>query len=159
MALFRRILMATDLSPASDPAFEAAVRLARESGARLDVLHVYQVPTTVSVGYSPADVYFAYAVAERTDAETRLRELVSRESARGLDVRPILQKGFADQRIVETANREGSDVIVMGTHGRRGAARLFLGSVAARVITAARCPVLTIRSVPSRAASRRDSAA
>jgi nucleotide-binding universal stress UspA family protein len=159
MAAFQRILMATDLSPASDPAFEEAVRIARESKARLDVVHVYQIPASVSLAYVPGEVYFDFAVAARTDAETKLQELVSRESARGLDIRPILEKGSADEKIVETANRQRSDVIVMGTHGRRGAARLFLGSVAARVIAAARCPVLTIRSAAPRIAARRASAA
>jgi nucleotide-binding universal stress UspA family protein len=145
MAAFQRILMATDLSPASDAAFEEAVRLAREAKARLDVVHVYQIPASASLDYVPASAYFDFAAAARIEADRKLQELLSRESARGLEVRPILQKGFADERIVETAKREQSDVIVMGTHGRRGAARLFLGSVAARVIAAASCPVLTIR--------------
>jgi nucleotide-binding universal stress UspA family protein len=57
-----------------------------------------------------------------------------------------VRRGLPDDRIVETARRENVDVIVMGTHGRRGAARLLLGSVAARVIASAPCPVLTIRN-------------
>jgi nucleotide-binding universal stress UspA family protein len=154
MAAFQRILMATDFSPVSEAAFDMAAQLARESKARLMVVHVYQIPASASSPYLPASVYFEFASAARIEAEKKLEELLSRESARGLDARPLLRKGLADRRIVETASREEADLIVMGTHGRRGAARLFLGSVAARVIASARCPVLTIRAGSARIAAR-----
>jgi nucleotide-binding universal stress UspA family protein len=64
----------------------------------------------------------------------------------GVDARALLVTGFADEAIVAAAKQQGADLIVMGTHGRRGAARLFLGSVAARVISTAPCPVMTVRS-------------
>jgi len=51
-----------------------------------------------------------------------------------------------DEAIVEAVRQQGADLIVMGTHGRVGAARLFLGSVASRVIATAPCPVMTVRS-------------
>jgi len=51
----------------------------------------------------------------------------------------------ADEQIVRAARSKKADVIVLGTHGRTGLARLFLGSVASRVVTAAPCPVLTVR--------------
>ena len=58
----------------------------------------------------------------------------------------LILTGFADEAIIEAARQEGADLIVMGTHGRRGASRLFLGSVASRVISTASCPVMTVRS-------------
>ncbi len=60
-------------------------------------------------------------------------------------VKPVLRKGIPKDAIVQAANREDVDLIVMGTHGRRGAARLLAGSVAARVVATASCPVLTVR--------------
>jgi nucleotide-binding universal stress UspA family protein len=148
MTRFRRILMATDFSPASEAAFEEAVSLARESGAALTILHVYETPAGAAVPYLPVEGYLESLVAARTEAEGRMRHLLSRDALRGLDVRAEVTKGLPGTHIVETATREKADLIVMGTHGRRGVARLLLGSVAAMVIAVAPCPVLTIR-VPS----------
>ena len=66
--------------------------------------------------------------------------------ARGrVKVRGLLVEGVPADAIVRTAKARGARMIVMGTHGRRGAARFFLGSVASRVVAAAHCPVLTVR--------------
>jgi nucleotide-binding universal stress UspA family protein len=72
---------------------------------------------------------------------------------KGVDIRPLAVRGAPEQAIIDAAAREKADVIVMGTHGRRGAARLLLGSVAARVVATAPCPVLTIRSQGQSAAA------
>ena len=145
MTRFRRILMATDFSPASDAAFEEAARLARESGAALTIVHAYEAPINAMASYWPVDDYLESFVAARTQAEARMQELLAREALRGLRVRPVLARGLPAPEIVEAALREQADLIVMGTHGRRGAARLILGSVATSVIALAPCPVLTIR--------------
>ena len=148
MGAFHRILMATDFSPVSDAALEEAARIARESGARLYVVYAYEVPAGGS--YVPASGYLASIAATRMEAEQKMQDLMARDSMRGVEARPVILKGPADVSILETAVREKVDMIVMGTHGRRGAARLLLGSVAERVIAAARCPVLTIRTPPPR---------
>jgi nucleotide-binding universal stress UspA family protein len=57
----------------------------------------------------------------------------------------LLLHGLADQQIIRAARSAKADLIVIGTHGRTGLARLFLGSVASRVLAGARCPVLTVR--------------
>jgi nucleotide-binding universal stress UspA family protein len=146
MTGFRRILMATDFSPASETAFAEAARLAREWNAQLLLLHVYETPAGAAVPYLPANGYLDSLVAARTEAENRMEDLLSREALRDLNVRATVSKGVPDWQIAETAIREQADLIVMGTHGRRGPARWFLGSVAASVIARAECPVLTIRS-------------
>ena len=157
MTLFRKILVATDLSPASDAALEEAVRLARESGADLYVFHAYDTPS--SVASAPADLYGEVVAAVRTQAEQKLGELMRGMSGTGAKVKPLLRKGIAEDAIVQAANREDVDLIVMGTHGRRGAAKLFLGSVAARVVATASCPVLTVRSAAKVIPMRRSPAA
>ena len=146
MTGFRRILMATDFSPASEPALEEAMRLVRESGGTLLILHVYETPSGASVPYLPVSGYLDTLVAARTDAEARMEHLLARHALRSLDVRGLVKKGNPVSMISETAIDETADLIVMGTHGRRGPARFLLGSVASGVIARASCPVLTIRT-------------
>ena len=152
MAGYRRILIATDFSPVSEAALEEAARLTRESGATLCVLHVYENPAVVAVPYVPAESYLESLVAARTRAESRMQRLLSRGALRDLPVRAVVAKGLPGTQIVETAMRERAELIVMGTHGRRGVSRLLMGSVAAMVIATAPCPVLTVRGARREAA-------
>jgi nucleotide-binding universal stress UspA family protein len=151
MARFQRILVATDFSQDCAAAFAEAASMAREWGARLIVLHAYQAPAGAAVSGLPAGDYYETLAAVRTVGEKRLKDLVSGELTKGVDVRPLAVQGSPAETIVETAARERADLIVMGTHGRRGMARLLLGSVAATVIATAECPVLTLRSAGRRA--------
>ena len=159
MSGFRRILMATDFSPASEAAFAEAARLARESAAVLTLLHVYENPTGAAVPYLPVSGYLESLVAARMDAEERMRHLLSSKALDGIEVRPLVARGLPAPQICETATRESADLLVMGTHGRRGAARLFLGSVASSVIAQSPCPVLTIRTPAASGRSTRSPAA
>jgi nucleotide-binding universal stress UspA family protein len=140
MATFQRILVATDLSPASEAAVEQAVQIAEETGASLDVLYVRESNTAMAYAAAPESVYWAYV----EDARRRLQQSVP--GADGRKVRFLVREGVADETILDTARDEKADLIVMGTHGRRGVGRLLLGSVAARVVAQATCPVLTIRA-------------
>ena len=151
MIRFQRILMATDFSQDCEAAFAEAAKMAREWGSRLTVLYAYEAPAGASVLDLPAGDYFETLASVRAVAEKRLRDLVSRELTKGLDVRPLAVLGPPAETIVETAVRERTDLIVMGTRGRRGMTRLLLGSVAATVIATAECPVLTMRSAVRRA--------
>ena len=146
MKLFRRILVATDFSPASTPAFEQSVRMARREEALLLIAHAYQEPALVELSHAPARVYEEWDNALREAVERKLRPLVEHARKEGVEARALLLAGFADEAIIAAAKQEGADLIVMGTHGRRGAARMFLGSVAARVISTAPCPVMTVRN-------------
>ena len=144
--MFQRILVATDFSPASTPALEQSVKMARRDGALLLIAHAYQEPGLVELSRAPARVYEEWDQALREGVERKLRPLVEYARGEGVEARALLLTGFADEAIIEAAKQQGADLIVMGTHGRRGAARLFLGSVASRVISTAPCPVMTVRS-------------
>ena len=146
MKMFQRILVATDFSPASTPALEQSVKMARRDGALLLIAHAYQEPGLVELSRAPARVYEEWDHALREGVDRKLRPLVEYARTEGVEARALLLTGFADEAIIEAARQEGADLIVMGTHGRRGAARLFLGSVASRVISMAPCPVMTVRS-------------
>jgi len=152
MTLYRRILMATDFSPASESAFHEAARLARETGAALTVLHVYHPPTLAAFPYPTPELHRQVDRGARDQAATRLAPWIRRASERGIAATPLLESGVEDIEIVQAAVREHADLIVLGTHGRHGPSRLLLGSVASRVVADAPCPVLTIRA--ERAAER-----
>ena len=146
MKLFQRILVTTDFSPASTPAFEHAVKMAKSEGGLLWIAHAYQEPGLVELSRAPAGVYREWDQKVREGVERRLQPLVEFARKKGVEARALILTGFADEAIIEAAKQQRADLIVMGTHGRRGAARLFLGSVAARVISTAPCPVMTVRS-------------
>jgi len=144
--MFQRILVATDFSPASTPAFEQSVKMAKRDGALLLIAHAYQEPGLVELSHAPARVYEEWDQKLREGVERKLRPLVEYARKEGVEAEGLVLTGFADEAIIEAAKQRRADLIVMGTHGRRGAARLFLGSVASRVISTAPCPVMTVRS-------------
>jgi nucleotide-binding universal stress UspA family protein len=82
---------------------------------------------------------------QRRAAKAELADLAARLAKRGVKVRTLLREGTPHRAIVDAAKQPGTDLIVMGTHGRTGMSRLLLGSVAELVIRHAPCPVLTVR--------------
>lgn len=154
MKTFDRILAATDFSPASEPALKEAERIARECGGRLTIVHAYQVPALAAVpeapiGAYPPGVYEDFARAVRSNAEKRLEAAVDHARAGGIDAHGTLREGLPDEEILDAAEKEQAGLIVLGTHGRRGPSRILLGSVAARVVSRAARPVLTVRAAPA----------
>lgn len=146
MKRIRRILHPTDFSSASRPAFERALGLARDSRAELIILHVLApVIPVVGEGYIAPQTYEAIDTAARQSARKKLDALVGRARKAGVRARALVLEGTAHERVVSAARAQRVDLIVMGTHGRSGLARLFIGSVANRVVSAARCPVMTVR--------------
>jgi nucleotide-binding universal stress UspA family protein len=140
----RRIVYATDFSKASRPALAKAITLARAERATLLVVHVLapMVPV-VGDGYmSPA----TFEQVERSNRQWAQRQVAAViKKTRGAGVRAIAKilEGIPHEQIVRAAR--GADLLVLGTHGRTGVARFFLGSVAGRVAASAKVPVLTVR--------------
>ena len=145
MQIFRRILLATDFSEASIPAVELAVKLAKSLRAQLLAAHVYDEPRLPDLSFAHVRLYEEYETKVRADAARQLGEVATRAREEGVETEELLLRGFADEAIVQAALESAADLILMGTHGRRGVGRLFLGSVATRVIATAPCPVLTVR--------------
>lgn len=129
-AAVRRILVPVDLSSCSKAAFEFARGLAGALGAKIDVLYV-------------ADRSDEPAL---TSARGELREfLASSGVSESAEVAQRVDFGDARERIVTIADREGFDLIVLGTHGRTGRPRSLAGSVAESVVRTATRPVVTVR--------------
>jgi len=137
------ILHPTDFSTHSDYAFRLACSLARDHGARLIVLHVMVQP----VAYGEAGAYAAIE-DQKPALLADLRHLQAPDGNPAIEHR--LMEGDPAAEIVCVATDTACDLIVMGTHGRRGIGRLLMGSVAENVMRHAPCPVLTVKaSVPT----------
>jgi nucleotide-binding universal stress UspA family protein len=141
MLAIRTILHPTDFSAPAEYAFRLACSLARDHGARLLVLHVkpIEILYTDSLYVPPPDP----AQIEENLLE-QLHQLQPPEPLAGVEY--LLKEGNPIPEILRTAQESGSDLIVMGTHGRTGLRRLLVGSVAEQVLRKAGCPVLTVKA-------------
>jgi nucleotide-binding universal stress UspA family protein len=146
-ARFTRILVPMDFGTASDAALTCAKELAGRFDARLFLLHIVEDPTATG-GWTP-EVYVAASAELRKsllrDAKQRLESALSAEERERVTASIEARVGTAADGIGEFAREKHIDLIVMGTHARRGLAHIFLGSVAERLVRTGPCPVLTIR--------------
>lgn len=145
--MYQRILVPVDGSQTSSRGLKEAVRLAKEQHARLCLLHV------IDQSVIPADPHSGLYVRTVTDAFRRSGEKVldhatKMAEAEGLGVESKILENFTArvaETIIEEAHRWRADLIVMGTHGRRGVSHLFLGSDAEAVVRMSNVPVLLVR--------------
>ncbi len=142
----RRILHPSDFSRASGAAFKKAVEMAKAGRGELMLVHVLNpVVPVAGEGYISPKMYEEIAASSRAWAQKQLDKLVTKAKASGVGAKGSVLEGSAHAQIARFARSKHADLIVMGTHGRSGLAKLFLGSVAGRVVAAAPCPVLTVR--------------
>ncbi len=143
MGTFRCILVATDFGEPSRFALDLAVKMARDSGADLVVLHICELPAYAYAGAGSAllDLLSPYAEV----AQEKVDELVTSLRDRLPSARAVMKMGVAWEQILATISEVGADLVVLGTHGRRGAAHVLLGSIAEKVVRTSPVPVLTVR--------------
>ena len=141
----KNILVPTDLSEGAEEALEFACELAAKLGARIHLLNTITIPT---LGVPELGVALTSTVIDQLIEENQaaLDALAATHCSRAQIGEVVLKTGDARDAIVQTATELGIDLIVMGTHGRRGVSRALLGSVAETVVRSAPCPVLTVRS-------------
>ena len=147
MPRLRRILHATDFSPASTPALKRAIEMAKANRAALLILHVMTPPSLAMPveGYVPPRLYQDIENSARAEAQKRLKAVVHRAKQGGARASGLLLEGVPHERIARAVRSKKADLLVIGTHGRSGLAKLFLGSVATKLIATVSCPVLTVR--------------
>ena len=146
MSRIRRVLHPTDLSKASSAAYRRAVDMARGNHAELLLVHVLApADPMMADGYVSPKVYEDMVNATRAYGQKHLTTLVRKTKRAGVRVKGLLLEGVPHERIAQAARSRKADLVVIGTHGRTGLAKLFLGSVASRVLAVAPCPVLTVR--------------
>ena len=146
MTAFRRILHPTDFSRASAPALRRAVALARACQAPLVLLHVMTPPSPFIGEDTLPSSYVDLLILARRSAKRRLAAALTRVRRKRVRARAVFAEGLPVDEILRVARRTRADLIVMGTHGRTGVSRVFMGSVAERVVRESRCPVLTVRA-------------
>lgn len=140
-----RILCPVDFSEFSTKAYDYAYSLARHYGAKLWLQHVVAPIGGSYPLYVVPDTFAAIDWNMTADAEKRLKEIVERRVTNGCRAEFVVHTGAIPEAILSFAESQHIDMIVMGTHGRRGWDRLVTGSVTERVLRKARCPVLVIR--------------
>lgn len=139
MLPIRTILFPTDFSPTSNAAFRIARSIARDYNAKLIVFHVAQFPSAMG-----ADGVLMYPTDYDLDALRRKLDDIPTGSH--IEMERRLVQGNAIDEILNAAQDLNCDLIVLGTHGRTGVGRLFMGSVAEQIIRKATCAVLSVKA-------------
>ncbi|WP_205628411.1 universal stress protein [Haloprofundus marisrubri] len=142
MGMYDRILVPTDGSEGVERAICHALDLAEAHGATIHAIYV--VNTASYAGLPMESSWDGIDEMLRSDAEAALEDVRRLADERGVSVEAAVVDGSPSREIVSYAEREGCDLIVMGTHGRGGIDRLLLGSVAEKVVRGSNVPVLTV---------------
>jgi nucleotide-binding universal stress UspA family protein len=142
-----RILVPVDLSDGSQALIDYAIQLAKPFNAVIEVIHAWEPPQYVAPDLLVAAPGWNSQSLEQVavDAATKeLNALVDKASAGGVPLKHRVVVGEAASTVLRLAEEGKHDLIIMGTHGRRGLPRLLLGSVAQKLVARAHCPVLTV---------------
>ncbi len=139
---YDKIMIATDGSKQVEKAVEAAVQLAKITGARL-----YAVYVIASAGYTPRNFGWEESLREILEAEAKKAVTFVEEAGKvsGVKVEPVTLEGHPADRIMKFAEQEDMDLIVMGTLGRTGLDRFLLGSIAENVVRHSKTPVMVVK--------------
>ena len=145
--MFKKILLATDGSPASTRAAELALGLARTCGASLAVVYVVDPYPYLGVGDTNPVGFQAYmSAAHQHAAQARAKVEALAKGGQAVELQwRLAEDKHASEGILQAATEEHADLIVVGSHGRRGIGRMLLGSVAAQVVSQSSVPVLVAR--------------
>ncbi|HEY8135328.1 MAG TPA: universal stress protein [Candidatus Limnocylindrales bacterium] len=135
----RTVLLATDLTPASEAATVQAISMAASLGARLLVVNV------IDQGGPVSPLATVRVDQQRALREGPLLQIVNRARARGVEAAFLLWTGEPGQGIVAAAEAEGADMVIVGTRGLDRAGRFLLGSVSDYVVYHSSCPVMVAR--------------
>ncbi|MEZ5123542.1 MAG: universal stress protein [Solirubrobacterales bacterium] len=146
--MFKSIVVGTDGSETASEAVRQAVELAREIGARIELVSAYEPVSRARLreekSQTPDDLQ--WMVNPREDVDATLAEASERVKEAGLDVETYARQGDPADAILDVAEETGADLIVVGNKGMTGAKRFLLGSVPNKVSHHAPCSVLIIRT-------------
>ena len=152
MSTYHQILVPVDGSPTSEKALGEAIRLAQLTGARLRLVHVVDELSYVN-GFEPAMNYLNEIIPlMRVAGEKLLAHERQKALDKGVEADSVLvveDPGRICDHVAEQARRIKADLIVVGSHGRRGIGRVLLGSDAEQIVRHAPVPVLVVRGDPS----------
>ncbi len=144
MKAVEKILVVTDFSLCAGAAADAAAQLASQLRARVDVVTVVDTSPLLEA-YGDVEFRTQRITAIRSEAQDKAVQFVKRHFGDREGVNVHVRDGNTFLEILQAAQDLGSDLIVMGTHGRTGLAHLVIGSVAEKVVRKSTIPVLTVR--------------
>ncbi|MEY4580062.1 MAG: hypothetical protein RL701_4765 [Pseudomonadota bacterium] len=143
---FNTIVVGTDFQPCSQRAVNIAAGMVKASAqGQLFVVHTFEIPIYPGAEFYVVDMSTPIQEAAQKQLDECLRPLVER----GVNARGIIAMGPASEQILKVAEQTRADLIVVGTHGRRGLKHAVLGSVAEKVVRLSPVPVLTVHEAPS----------
>ena len=145
MKKFNKILFATDLTEFSEYAFDYALTLAKEFNAKLLIVHVINQPLGLQDYYALQISFDTIMEEVKKGAEKMLDEFCDKKLSGYDNYEKFIVSGIPDIEILNKADTEKVDLIVVGTHSRAGVDRFLFGSTAEKVVRKAVCPVLTVR--------------
>src|SRR5262249_19745707 len=136
---WRHILLSTDFSPSSEAATQAAIQLALKFDSRLTLLHVCEFPTYpyLDTPYPPMDVMGSIQKV----AESKLADVLTQVRKEVPKAESMIRIGSPAAEIIAEVEKLSPDLVIVGSHGRRGMSRFLFGSVAERVVREAPAPV------------------
>ena len=139
------ILVPTDFSVAAETALDHALDLASKLGAKVYVLHAYALPI---IGFPDGTLVPSAEIASSIirSAEKELAACVAKRSESSVEIVPLLKQADPREAILAATQDLPADLVVMGTHGRRGIARALIGSVAEAIVRVSPVPVLTVHA-------------
>jgi len=149
--MFKHIIVPIDGSDFSLQAVDLAASLAKEQGANCTVFMVVDIVQAAALASATPDLVNAWFKTLEEQAEAAVSAAVSRMRSAGVEANGEIAEGYPPDLIMDVAKRNQADLIVMGSHGRSGLKRLFLGSVAESVLRTSLIPVLIVRGLERKA--------
>ena len=144
--MFKHIVFATDGSPSAAKASQTAIELARTNDAKLTVVFVIDPYPYMSLGEGTGDAFQAYMNAAYAASAKVTEDLVEQAKKAGVTMeKSVVEGDDVASAIVMVAEQQGGDLVVVGSHGRTGIQKFILGSVASKVLTMSKVPVLIVR--------------
>lgn len=141
--LFRNIVIATDGSKNVQRAISHGIEFAKLSGAIVHALYVVNTPSTISDWTAGKETIYKIM---KNDGQKAVSKIMKIGEVSGVEVRGVLLEGYPSSEIIDFAENNNIDLIVMGTLGATGLERFLIGSVAEKVVKGSKVPVLVVRS-------------
>jgi nucleotide-binding universal stress UspA family protein len=152
LVTYQNLLVPIDFSEHSKQTIGYATQLAAFTGARIMILHVFQIPDYPAAFYQGLYIEHEqvriHVDTAKREANGQLALIAEQIRAKGLEAQAGLRLGNPYEEIVDEAKEMGADLIVIGSHGSRGLGRLLLGSTAERVVQYSPCAVLIVKDAP-----------
>jgi len=142
MSSFKHILVPTDFGEPAERALELAIALAKKFGSKVTLFHATWIPPIAYGGYAAG---LSWPIDDMTRAAKKaLDAAIAKAKPRCPTLDGVVMFSEPSQAILDVIKERGVDLVVMGTHGRRGLSRVFLGSVAEKTVRLSPVPVLTV---------------